>query len=79
MATKRKRMHGVVQKIIKPVSPVQPEKAQIDIPEADALYREIRVENEVLGEDGEKAQLKPGAHVEVIVQADSSATIKKPA
>jgi hypothetical protein len=43
------------------------------------LYREIRVENVVTGENGEEAQLKPGAEVDVIVEADSSATTKKPA
>jgi hypothetical protein len=32
----------------------------------------------VSDENGEKAQLKPGAEVDVIVEADSSATIKKP-
>jgi hypothetical protein len=42
------------------------------------LYKEIRVENEVTDESGQKAKLKPGAEVEVIVQADSSATLKKP-
>ena len=29
-------------------------------------------------EHGEKAQLKPGAEVDVIIEADSSATRKKP-
>ena len=43
-----------------------------------APYREIRIENEVTDEQGGKAQLKPGANVDVIVEADSSATLKKP-
>lgn len=34
--------------------PTDPEKAQIEIDEADDLYREIRVENVLTGEDGEK-------------------------
>jgi len=42
------------------------------------LYREIRVDNELVDEDGEKAALKPGAEVDVIVEADSDATLKKP-
>jgi hypothetical protein len=42
---KRKKLHGTVQKLIKPVLPAQPEKAQINIEEADELYREIRIEN----------------------------------
>jgi len=78
MSKKRKRLQGTVQKVIKPAIPSEPEKAQIDIHEAEDLYREIRIENVVTGENGEKARLKPGAKVDVIVEADSSATIKKP-
>lgn len=78
MGRKRKKLQGTVQKIIKPAVPSEPEKAQIDIQGADDLYREIRIENEVVGEDGQKARLKPGAEVDVIVEADSSATMKKP-
>ena len=78
MGKKRKKMRGTVEKIIEPVSPMEPEKAQISIPEADDLYREVRVEYVVTDESGEKAGLKPGADVDVIVEADSSATTKKP-
>ncbi len=46
--------------------------------EADHLYREIRVENVVTDENGEKASLKPGAKVDLVVEADSNATVKKP-
>jgi len=75
---KRKRLRGTVQKIIKPIAGNQPEKAQIDLQDADDLYREIRIDNEVTDEKGAKAQLKIGAEVDVIVEADSSATLKKP-
>ena len=78
MTRKRKKLQGTVQKIIKPAIPSQPEKAQIDIHDAEDLYREIRIENVVADEKGEKAQLKPGAKVDVIIEADSSATTKKP-
>jgi len=74
---RRKRLHGTVQKVIKPL-PNQPEKAEIGIEEAEELYREIRIENELSTEDGQKASLKPGAKVDVIVEADSSATQKRP-
>ena len=77
MTKKRKKMQGTVQKVIKPNFPGQPEKAQIDIHGADDLYREIRIENVVTDEKGAKARLKAGAQVEVIVEADSSATTKK--
>ena len=71
-------MRGTVEKVIKPIGPREPEKAQIDIQEADDLYREIRVENLLTDENGEKASLKQGAKVDVVIEADSSATIKKP-
>ena len=78
MAKKRKKLRGTVQKVIEPVVPSQPEKAQIDIEEADDLYREVRIDNEVVDHKGRKARLKPGAKVDIIVEADSSATLKKP-
>jgi hypothetical protein len=74
---KRKRLQGTVKKIIKPVSGKEPEKAEIDIDGADDLYREIRVENVVADEDGEQGQLKPGAKVDVILEADADATTSK--
>lgn len=76
---KRKRLHGKVAKVIKSAYPNQPETAQIEITEGEDLYREVRIENEVTDEHGEKAALKPGADVDVIVEADSNATMKKPA
>jgi hypothetical protein len=75
---KRKKLSGSVKKVIKPVIPTEPEKAEIDIREADPLYREIRIENVVSDESGNKASLKPGADVDIIVEADSNATLKKP-
>jgi hypothetical protein len=76
---KRKRLHGTVERVIKPVVPGEAEKAQIGIEEADHLYREIRVENILTDENGEKAKLKPGAEVDVVVEADTDATLKHPA
>lgn len=64
---------GVVRKIIK--HPMQPEKAEISINGADDLYREIRIENKLENEQGEKVKLKQGAHVEVIVEADDKDTV----
>jgi hypothetical protein len=74
----RKKLHGTVEKVIKPVAPSEPEKAQINVHDADPLYREIRVDNVVTDEDGDKAALKPGAKVDIILEADADATIKKP-
>jgi molybdopterin-binding protein len=78
MSRKRNKLSGTVEKVIKPPTPSQPEKVQINIEGADDLYREIRIENVVTNEMGEKAKLKEGAEVDVTVEADSSATIKKP-
>lgn len=65
---KRKKLHGTVKKVIK--SPYSKEKAEIDVHEADDLYREIRVENELTDDAGEKTSLKQGAEVDVVIEAD---------
>jgi hypothetical protein len=68
---------ATVEKIIKPISPADPEKAQIAIEGADHLYREIRIENTLLDENGDKVRLKAGAEVEVTVEAPPEATAPK--
>lgn len=73
---KRRRMRGTVEKVVKPVNG-DPEKAQIHVTEAEELYREIRVENELTDSNGNKAKLKPGAEVNVVIEADSSQVIPK--
>ena len=74
----KKRLRGRVEKIIKPPVPTEPEKAEISVDEAEDLYKEIRIQNVLTNEKGEKAALKPGAEVDVVIEADSSATTKKP-
>jgi hypothetical protein len=78
MSPKKRKMRGTVHKVIKSTIPSEPEKAEITIDEADDLYREIRIENVLTDNDGNKARLKPGADVEIVIEADSSATMKKP-
>jgi hypothetical protein len=68
---------GTVDRIIKPLSADDPEKAQIDIEGADDLYREIRIENTLTDENGDKVRLKQGAEVEVTVEAPLEATTPK--
>jgi len=77
MSKNRKKMRGTVQKVIQSSYPTDAEKAQIDIKEADHLYREIRVPNVLTDEKGEKRVLKEGADVDIVIEADSSATLKK--
>ena len=76
--SRRKTLRGTVQKVLKPIAPSEPEKAEIGVEGADDLYREIRVENVLTDENGDKVRLKPGAEVDVILEADTDATTKKP-
>ena len=67
---------GRVEKIIKPPYPRAPEKAQIVVEGADDLYKEIRIENTLEGEEGETVKLKEGASVDVTIEADPQETVK---
>jgi hypothetical protein len=64
-------------KIIKPIDPSEPEKAQIPIEGGEDLYREIRVENTLKNEKGEEVTDKEGASVEVTIEADEKDMKKK--
>jgi len=68
---------GTVEKIIPPIAPTLPEKAQITVEGAEHLYREIRVENTFQDADGNDVSLKKGATVEVTIAADPEATVPK--
>jgi len=68
---------GIVHKVIPPYVPDVPEKAEISIPSADDLYREIRIENTLTDEKGDTVKLKRGATVEVTIEADANATEPK--
>ena len=70
-------MPATVEKIIKPPSPTEPEKAQIVVEGADHLYREIRIENSLTDENGEPVRLKLGAEVQVTIEAEPDATTPK--
>jgi hypothetical protein len=65
---------GTVEKIIPPIAPGEPEKAQIAVEGAEELYREIRVENTLQDGAGNPVKLKKGADVEVTIEADKEAT-----
>ena len=68
---------GKVEKIITPYPKSgEPEKAQIAVEGADHLYREIRVTNALIDEQGRKVKLKEGAEVEVKIEADPVVTTK---
>jgi hypothetical protein len=66
---------GTVRKVIKPIVPSQPEKAEIEVHGADDLYKEIRIENKLEDSKGKKVKLKPNVPVEVTVEADKKDTV----
>jgi hypothetical protein len=70
-------LRGTVEKIIKPIIQHESEKAQIGIHGAEALYREIRIENTLTNEQGEEVAIKEGAKIDVTIEADSKDTTKK--
>jgi hypothetical protein len=67
---------ATVEKIVKSPSPSVPEKAQIAVEGADHLYRELRIENTLTDENGDKVRLKQGAEVEVTIKAEPDDTTK---
>ena len=68
---------GTVEKVIPPIAPVEPEKAQISLKGAEDLYKEIRVKNTLHDENGKPVALKPGAEVDVTITAEEAAVIPK--
>jgi hypothetical protein len=66
--------HGRVKKIIKPPVPSVPEKAEVEVHEADELYKEIRIENVLEDEHGKKVKLKEDVPVDITVEAEEKAT-----
>jgi len=67
---------GRVRKIIKSPDPKEPDQAEISVPDAEPLYQELRIENKLKNEEGEEVRLKPGASVDVTVEADAKDTEK---
>jgi hypothetical protein len=68
---------ATVDKIVKSPDPSEPEKAQITVEGADHLYRELRIENTLTDENGDRVRLKPGAEVQVTIEAEPEATTTK--
>jgi hypothetical protein len=56
-----KKVSGNVQKIIKDAYNYRADVVEIDIPEADNLFREVRIENAFTDPDGQNVSLKQGA------------------
>jgi hypothetical protein len=71
------KLPGTVEKIIPTSYSSEPEKAEIAVDGADPLYKEIRIENTLQDEEGQKVSLKPGAQVDVTIEAEPEATQPK--
>jgi hypothetical protein len=65
---------AMVEKVIQSQLPSEPDKVQISVHGADHLYRELRIENSLTDQDGNKVALKPVAEIEVTIEADPGAT-----
>ena len=65
---------GTVRRIIEPFHHSLPEKAEISVYDAEDLYREIRIENELHDPEGNSVRLKKNAEVDIVIEADRAAT-----
>jgi hypothetical protein len=68
---------GAVKKIIKSPIPQEPEKAEIEVKDADHLYKDVRIENRLEDKAGNKLKFKEGAEVSVTIEADIDQTVPK--
>jgi len=77
--TKRPRTikAGTVRKIVPPVIPSENEKAEIEVHDADHLYKEIRIDNTLESASGKKVKLKKDVDVDVTIEADEKDTLPK--
>jgi hypothetical protein len=62
-------MPGTVDKIILSPRSSQPEMADIAVEGLDHRHRDLRIENALTDENGDRVKLKKGAHVDVTVTA----------
>lgn len=72
-----KTLPATVEKIIPPGYPGDSERAEVAVHGAEDLYRELRVENRFSNDSGEEVALKPGAQVEVTIEANKKDTHRK--
>jgi len=68
---------AAVKKIIKSPIPREPEKAEIEVQDADHLYKDVRIENKLEDQAGHKRKFKEGAKLSVTIEADIDQTVPK--
>lgn len=71
-----KLMPAAITKVIPALDGV--EKIEVMIPEADDLFREIRVQNSFVDRDGNVLGLQAGAQLDVKLEASASLLRKQP-
>lgn len=71
-----KTVHGKVQKIVKDVYRNRADLVEINIPAADHLFREIRIENTFSDIDGQQMALQAGTQLDITFEADLEGTFK---
>jgi hypothetical protein len=68
---------GTVEKIIRSRVSSEPERAQIVVEGADHLYRELRIENALIDAGGNRVHLKPGAKVQLTIEAQPQGVMNR--
>jgi len=70
----RTKKRGRVRRVIRPPHPGVPEKVQIEVDDADDLYRDLRIENAMEDENGNKRKLKAETPVDVVIETSEEQT-----
>src|ERR1700733_14938808 len=65
---------GTVEKILPSLSAHPADTVEISVESGHQLYREVRIENTLTDENGQKVSLKLGSPVEVTIAAEASYT-----
>jgi hypothetical protein len=72
-----KALTGRVRKLLTPTFATQPQRVEISIPDADDLFREIRIANSFNSPEGGSVALREGAQVRITIEADLNDTVPK--
>ena len=64
---------GVVENVVQPALPGDPEKAEIALEAADDEHKKITIENTLVDKSGHEVHLHPGEEVEVTIKAKPEA------
>ena len=69
----RATLPGVVENVVQPAIPGDPEKAEIAVEGAEDEHKTITIENTLVDKSGHEVHLHPGAKVEVTIKAEPEA------